>query len=144
MEVEFKAKTITDYPEIGIKTGDWVYGDVSFGTDFGGIRTAWMLVTNEKGVWQLKVDPNTVCQYTGCKDKSGKKIYYHDFVKKRYWGGVTTQVVVFRWGAFGAATQSGSLTEVYTLNDKNIEVLGNVYDNPELFNSKYPHLPADA
>jgi hypothetical protein len=87
MEIEFRAKTIADYPEIGVKVGDWVYGDVSFGTSLAG-RTAWILVTNEKGVWQLKVDPNTVCQYTGCKDKSGRKIYYHDFVKKKDIGAV--------------------------------------------------------
>lgn len=142
MEIEFRAKAIADYPEIGVKKGDWVYGDVSFGTNLAG-RTAWMIVINEKGTWQLKVDPNTVCQYTGCKDRNGKKIYYHDFVKKRYWGGIATQVVVFRWGMFGAATQSDALVEVYTLNDKKIEVLGNVYDNPELISPEYPRVPKD-
>jgi hypothetical protein len=52
--------------------------------------------------------------------------------------------VVFRWGRFGAATQSGAIDEAYSLNDKNIEVLGNVYDNPELFIPKYHYPPKDA
>ena len=132
MEIEFRAKAIANYSEMNIKAGDWVYGYVQFSTDNGEI-TAWMMITNEKGKYQLKVDPKTVCQYTNCKDKHGNKIYYHDFVRKRVRNnpkGVVC-IVAFRKGGFYATEQTCD-DDSYTLKDSQIEVLGNMFDNPNL------------
>lgn len=132
MEIEFRAKSIADYSDVNVKKGDWVYGYVQFSSDNGEL-TAWMMITNEKGKWQLRVDPKTVCQYTNCKDKHGNKIYYHDFVRKRVYGNPKEVcIVVFRKGGFCATEQTYG-DSAYTLKDSQIEVLGNMFDNPNLF-----------
>lgn len=60
-----------------------------------------------------EVDPASVGQYTGLTDKNGTKIFEGDIVLK--------------------LTRSGEkLCEVRFGNDKNIEVIGNIHDNPEL------------
>ena len=78
------------------------------------------------------IDPSTVCQFTGMLDKNGKKIFEGDIVRAMTdWGpgGMFESVVTIRysiddgygWGFFDLDT---------------IEVIGNIYDNPELLEVK--------
>lgn len=69
-------------------------------------------------------------QYTGLKDKNGKEIYKRDIVS--YFG--IKYEVLFRNGAFGWMEDG----EFYSFNEMapsvfdEFEVIGNVYENPEL------------
>ena len=83
---------------------------------------------------EVDVDINTVGQWTGMMDKKGKMIFEGDIVRKRVYDGVKPCKVVFSNGCFNCGYGSGSSTAYhpYLLDDKNIEVIGNVYDNPEL------------
>ena len=107
------------------------------------------------GNW-YEVDPETVCQYTGLKDKNDKKIWENDIVRFEGYGympEVEIGEVVFSRGCFGVEYLS-KLCKALGHNDKSFyrigktskwrdmgasgiitytyEVLGNIFDNPEL------------
>jgi hypothetical protein len=73
-------------------------------------------------------------QYTGLHDKNGKEIYEGDIVKYRDSRGQHIEKVIFDKGCFYAGMHWGSSTRVAPklINTRITEVIGNVYDNPEL------------
>lgn len=121
--------------------GEWYYGWYSKQT-FGRfpVKPAIVPVEDAKEGYlhYEEVNPNTVGQFTGMYDKHSKKIFEGDIVKKRTYFGVRPCVVFFSNGCFNCGYGSGSSTPThpYLLNDKNIEVLGNMWDNPELLEEK--------
>jgi len=66
-------------------------------------------------------------EYTGLKDKNGKEIWEGDLLKYYSTGGVFE--VVFWEGCFCYMKDKKS-AEIF--NPKNMEVIGNVHENPEL------------
>lgn len=71
-------------------------------------------------------------QYTGLKDKNGKEIYESDIIK---WENGGIYKVVFRRGRFMAISRGKNYLEVNELenyNDHPCEILGNIYENPQL------------
>lgn len=80
------------------------------------------------------VKPKTIGQYTGLTDKNGVKIFKGDIVMKRTYHKKKPCEVVFGVGCFHCGWGGGSSTadHPYLLNDKQIEVIGNIFDNPEL------------
>lgn len=110
-----------------------VYGD-KFGTaedDKGNI------LRMEYGTL-YRVDPATVGQYTGLKDKNGKRIFEGDIVRVQdnlifspFCDGLVGKVVYIET-AFFIEPKDPTKSE-YLFNECAVyEVLGNIHDNPEL------------
>ena len=75
------------------------------------------------------VNPETVGQYTGLKDKNGTKIFEGDIVLLK--GYEEPYQVVFDESCFLVYSDSVRYA-MDNFYDYEIEVIGNIYDNPEL------------
>lgn len=122
-EILFRGKTVCD--------GDWIYGGITWNPSKKEvfIHTEW-----DEG----KVIPETVGQYTGLCDKNGKKVFEGDIVKTKY-----RRLCEVRWFSSPCSQCWGlipienkhKIPDEYDLwIPKNLEVIGNIHDNPELLN----------
>lgn len=89
-----------------------------------------------------QVDPATVGQFTGLKDKNGKRIFEGDIFQCNDARGYV------RFGTYASAYSSGDthvgffiewivdrmlrIDLAFWTNQREIEVIGNIHDNPEL------------
>ena len=87
----------------------------------------------KKCVITHKVDPSTICQYTGLTDKNGQKIWENDVVDLHGYGfGIgNIEIVSYKDGGFYPFMIS---KWECTPDSEDVEVIGNIFDNPELIN----------
>lgn len=91
--------------------------------------------SEENGIFE--VDPSTICQCTGLKDKNGKLIWENDIlsghIDVEFPEDETRKRVV--WHENGWCTNEPGCDDYEELDDfdsENFEVIGNKFDNPEL------------
>ena len=81
--------------------------------------------------------PSTIMQFTGLSDKSGKEIYEGDIVEtvytnhKKHKGAIYFQPTRLNWSVEHSPFANQDLF-VYSRPDCSIEIIGNIYENPEL------------
>ena len=104
--------------------GEWVQGYL-----FGIWEKRYILwgMTNDIPN-MIEVNPTTICQCTGLKDKNGKLIWENDILKYD-WGGTRIDFIKYYPPIF---TYSQSMR----WNLQQDEVIGNIFDNPDLLESE--------
>lgn len=123
-----------------IDNSGWVYGLPSYDEDgeIGEIE-----VCSEDYIDFHLVNPSTICQCTGLKDKNGKLIWENDIVDGHIKRGAAFRSCVVLWNEckarFDIRTMDCNfpmtLDEVVddiSIGGLDYEVLGNKFDNPEL------------
>ena len=124
-QIKFRGKRLND--------GIWLYGDLI--TDVVGDR---YIVKPDRESDRLfhKVNPETVGQFTGLYDKNGKEIYEGDIIRSP--SGSSHYIAYMDCEAKFIAKIIGSTLDEYCgiyqswLDKYNKEVIGNIYDSPEL------------
>ena len=118
-----------------LDNGDWVYG---YYVHIGPVscQRAYIIPEYASSLYVNEVDPSTVGQYTGLKDKNGKRIFDGDIAKVLQGKDKDIAYVGFENGAFMLYPKTGNIYErtlwEYWYNDWDVEVIGNIHDNPEL------------
>lgn len=139
-----------------VDNGEWIEGSL---IDWGNDGSQVYIIPFSKNATSLSlaqwvnsfgiaVIPETVGQFTGLTDKNGKKIFEGDIVCTRYGTGeiCCSGDVQFSHGVYGAEWLGnkknksmvggwGQLHNLRRFDDdiiNDIEVIGNIYDNPEL------------
>ena len=120
-EIKFRGRT---------PSGKWVYGDLHIRTIHPHIHT--------EPCSKAIIDSDTVGQFTGFKDNTGKEIYEGDIVKFMAHDGLGnelgTQQGIIRY-QYGGYLIGGCDMYDILLNDDEAEIIGNIHDNPELLKS---------
>ena len=84
-----------------------------------------------------EIDPATICQCTGLKDKNGKLIWENDIVVCRDF---TEEKYVIAWkqdeACFEYQQYGCSIINFEQLSGCEVEVIGNIFDNKELLESE--------
>lgn len=116
--------------------GKWVYGLITrlYNKQFENLPAE---MKNEDGIIGIEVDYNTVGQYTGLTDKSGTKIFEGDVLRLAY---RPREDVIVEWDDGSFILRRVRPQEYYYnartlccgLNVKELKIIGNIYDNPEM------------
>lgn len=135
----FKAKRISD--------GEWVQGYLfDDGFENGRIFIGGLVIEKYNGTacddWNVtgidfcEVDPSTICQCTGLKDKNGNLIWENDIVRdeygnfyKAFWQNNYYQ---FSFCAKTDVFPIDAKWNLWSFKSYEIEVIGNIFDDKEL------------
>ncbi|MEG2061810.1 MAG: YopX family protein [Alistipes sp.] len=116
-EIKFRGKRLDN--------GKWIIGDL---LRMGGCTFIFPDPAPDS-FDRYMVDPSTVGQFTGLLDKNGKEIWEGDVALNIY-----NRVVICEWfrgGFWLNGAQHGADYNIHLVY-KDIEIIGNIHDNPEL------------
>lgn len=130
-----------------LDNGEWVEGSLIIDHyDYAGQHKDRYVIQNclygidENGFCDFQsgiseeIDPLTLGQYTGLTDKNGRKIFEGDLLRGKEYDGERDVFGAVRWDAGGnyELVNGDGCTGFSWLSFDRLEVVGNVYDNPEL------------
>ena len=138
-EILFRGQTRRFGEKVNITSGEpmesnWVYGGIFPNNDGGDFA---IIYQQEPDIKKFSVYADTVGQYTGLTDKNGVKIFEGDILKMSsdYYGySMFREVEISKGNTY--ASNYGFAQNLYTEFMSSIhwdvEVIGNIHDNPEL------------
>lgn len=114
-----------------LDTGEWVKGYYSKGP------SGTVYITPYRVGNPIKVDPETVGQWTGLLDSEGYKVYEGDIIES---GEFRSEIKYFGHEGYPAFDLVGDFVPdmnglSYLEAVSSFEVVGNIYDDPELLDS---------
>ena len=127
-EILFRAKRLDN--------GEWVEGDLRHG-GYANNDSETYIMKSDYALHNIPVDPETVCQFTGLTDKNGVKIFEGDIVRDY---DEENEVFVVKYYAHSGYAAFDVEPEIncdcnglsYLMALGSAEVIGNIFDNPEL------------
>ena len=123
--------------------GEWVYGYYTNARYYLDKKEMHIIFEQDVEVYPHsefaggeEVLPETVCQFTGLHDKNGRKIFEGDIVKYS-----TNKVGIINYGTACFSVQdtksrNNPALDIIFADYSNVEVIGNIYDNPELLEGR--------
>lgn len=138
-EIKFRGIAIVNYGRY--KKGDWVYGGYTKTGDGEAHYITWIETSMfydgmRDTPMMLKVNPKTIGQYTGLKDKNGKEIYEGDIVEYNW--NTNIEWIKERITILDFIDDTHKLKKFmkFPLEAKDFVVIGNIYQNPELIKNE--------
>lgn len=136
-EILFRAKRVDN--------GEWVKGYFWRGVDHiymipSHVGIGYDDKIKHMSAYAVEVEPETICQYTGLTDKNGNRIWENDIVRTTKFGKddgnghnyAGFDVFVVKWDDGGFALFNKWRRFNLRTDEKSYEILGKVFDNPEL------------
>lgn len=114
---------------------NWVYGGIFPNNDGGDFA---IIYQQKPEIEKFPVYADTVCQYTGLTDKNGNKIFEGDIVKTKFFGKCCGHVNYADYDIFKIVYNEGAFylensTRKFLIDERaGLEVIGNIFDNPDL------------
>lgn len=139
-EIKFRGKP-TENNTSYIEEGAFVYGAliVCDNKYYIALNVNDNINRDDYEVYMIEVIPETVGQYTGLKDKNEEEIYEGDIVAIQFQRATKSKIALIeyseKYAAFIITHTKEIKHENQNLGDyqmENFEVIGNIYDNPEL------------
>lgn len=121
-----------------VDNGEWIFGDLIENQGRFYIYQASNITTlpwdakNQIAVCGYEIEPETRGEYTGLKDRNGKRIFEGDVVETPWDGWSHGRLVHYKNGLFKAGTTSLCSFIGADSPEYHCEVIGNIHDNPEL------------